>query len=109
MKKLKLFAFALFIGTTTLFANNVNLDDSTNDMRNQIVALMDAPNFTINQEVTVTIIFTFSSAGEIVVLHVDSKDSDVLKYVRENLNQKKITNPGETFKQYTIPLTLKKQ
>ena len=57
-------------------------------MRNQVVALIDAPNFNINQEITVTITFTFSSAGEIVVLNVDSKDTEVLNYVRKNLNQK---------------------
>jgi hypothetical protein len=104
-----LVALALVIGTTTLFANNVNPDNSTNEIRNQIVALMDAPNFNINQEITVTITFTFSSAGEIVVLNVDSKDSDVLNYVRKNLNQKVISNPGEKFKHYTIPLTIRKK
>lgn len=107
MKKLKLFAFALFIGTTTLFANNVNSDYSTKEMRNQIVALMDAPNFNINQEIKVLITFTFSSDGEIVVLNVDSKETEVLNYVRKNLNQKVISNPGEKFKHYTIPLTLR--
>jgi hypothetical protein len=109
MKKLKLFAFALFIGTTTLFANYVNPDDSTKEMRNQIAALMDAPNFDIDQEITVTITFTFSSAGEIVVLNVDSKNAEVLNYVRKNLNQKVISNPGEKLKHYTMPLTLREQ
>lgn len=107
MKKFMLVALALVIGTTTLFAKNGNPDGSTNEMRTQIVALMDAPNFNVNHETTVTITFTFSSEGEIIVLNVDSKDSDILNYVRENLNQKVISNPGEKFKQYTMPLTLK--
>lgn len=109
MKKLKLFAVALLIGTTSLFANNVNPENSTKKMRNQIVALMDAPDFNINQEMTVTITFTFSSSGEIVVLNVDSKDADILNYIRKNLNQKVISNPGKRFEQYTIPLTLKEE
>jgi len=100
-------ALALVIATTTLFANNVNPDNSTKEMRNQIVTLMDAPNFEIHQEIKVTITFTFSSAGEIVVLNVDSKDSDVLNYIRKNLNQKVISNPGEKFKHYTMPFTLR--
>ena len=108
MRKLKLFAFVLIIGTTTLFAKNINPDDSIKEMRSQIVALMDAPNLNVNKEITVTITFTFSSAGEIVILNVDSKDSDVLNYVRKNLNLKVISNPGVKFKQYIIPLTIRK-
>jgi len=41
-----------------------------------------------------------------VVLGVDSKNSDVLKYIRKNLNYKKIENPGERDKLYTMPLKL---
>ena len=108
MRKLKLFAFALLIGTTTLFANHINPEDSTKEMRNQIVALMNAPNLNINQEITVIITFTFNSVGEIIVLKVNSKDSEVLNYLRQNLNQKAISSPGEKFKQYTIPLTIRK-
>jgi len=107
MKKIMLMALALVIGTTTLFATNVNPNESTKNMRNEIVALMDAPNFNISQETTVTITFTFSSAGEIIVLNVDTKDKDILNYVRENLNQKVISIPGEKYKQYTMPLTLR--
>ena len=107
MKKHMLMALALVIGTTTLFASNVIPDDSPNKMRSQIVALMDAPDFNVNREITVTITFTFSSASEIIVLNVDSKNTDVLNYVRKNLNQKVISNPGEKFKHYTMPLTLK--
>ena len=107
MKKLMSMALALVIGTTTLFASNVIPDDSPNKMRSQIVALMDAPDFNVNREITVTITFTFSSASEIIVLNVDSKNTNVLNYVRKNLNQKVISNPGEKFKHYTMPLTLK--
>jgi len=107
MKKFMLIMLAVVIGTSTLFANDVISDDSRNKMRSQIIALMDAPNFNINQEMTVIITFTFNSESEIIVLNVDSKDTDILNYVRENLNQKVIPNPGEKFKHYTMPLTLK--
>ena len=107
MKKLMLMALSLVIGTTTLFASHVIPDDSPNKMRNQITALMDTPDFNVNQEITVTITFTFSSVSEIIVLNVDSKNTDALNYVRKNLNQKVISNPREKFKHYTMPLTLK--
>ncbi|GGK54899.1 MULTISPECIES: hypothetical protein [Flavobacteriaceae] len=107
MKKIKLLALALFIGSAGLFANNINTDDSVNDMRDEIVALINTPDFPIYQEITVKITFTFSSEGEIVVLDVDSKDLNILNYIRKNLNQKVIANPGKQFKKYTMPLTIK--
>jgi hypothetical protein len=40
-------------------------------------------------------------------LSVDSGNSDVLNYIRENLNYKKIQNPGEKDRLYRMPLKLK--
>jgi len=107
MKKIIVTALALVIGTATLLASNLNPDDSNKNIRNQILKLMDAPDFSINKETTVTIIFTFDSENEIIVLNVDSKDGEILNYVRKNLNHKVISNPGERDKLYSIPLTIK--
>jgi len=107
MKKLMLTALAIVISTTTLFATNTNPDDDSKNIRSQIIQLMDAPDFSVNEDTTVLIIFTFDSDGRIIVLNVDSKDSKVLNYVRENLNHKPITNPGERDKMYSFPLTMK--
>ena len=78
MKKIIVTALALVIGTATLLASNLNPDDSNKNIRNQILKLMDAPDFSINEETTVTIIFTFDSENEIIVLNVDSKDGEAL-------------------------------
>jgi len=104
MKKLILTALALVITTTTLFAADVTPDETNKNIRNQIIQLMDAPDFTINEETTVAITFTFDSEGEIIVLKVDSKDHKVLNYVRKNLNHKAIANPGERDKLYSFQL-----
>lgn len=109
MKKLMLTALALVIATTTLFATNVNSDDDSKNIRSQIIQIMDAPDFTINEDTTVAITFTFDSEGEIIVLSVDSKNSKVLNYVRENLNHKAIDNPGKRDKLYSFHLKVKEQ
>jgi len=107
MKKLMLTALALVITTTTLFATNVTLDDDSKNIRSQIIQLMDAPDFSVTEDTTVLITFTFDSESRIIVLSVDSKDSKVLNYIRENLNHKAIANPGERDKMYSFPLTVK--
>ena len=107
MRKFKLLALALVIGTASLFATTVE-DVSKDEIRTQIVELLQTPDFDVNSEMTVNISFTFSSEGEVVVLGVDSKNRNILNYVRENLNYKKIQNPGERDKLYTMPLKIAK-
>lgn len=110
MKKFKLLALALVIGASSLFANTTTTlpDDVTKNIRTQIVELLNQPEFNVSEDVKLMITFTFSSEGEIVVLAVNSRDSDILNYVRENVNGKKIQNPGVKNRQYTMPLTMKK-
>jgi flagellar basal body-associated protein FliL len=108
MRKLMLTALAIVITTTTLMASNINPDESNKNIRSQIQKLFDVTEIHVNEDVTVEIVFTFDSADKIIVLKVDSTDSDVLKYVRENLNRKTISNPGIKDRHYTFPLALKK-
>ncbi|MFK5958294.1 MAG: hypothetical protein QM495_05400 [Lutibacter sp.] len=105
MRKFKVLALALVIGTVSLFAvNGEDPKEANKKIRSQIVSLLQAPDFIIENETTVMLMFTFSSQGEVVVLNVDSRDKNILNYVREHLNYKKVDNPGERDKLYTIPL-----
>ena len=107
MRKFKLLALALVIGTASLLATTVE-DVPNEEIRSQIVKLLETPDFGVDYEMTVNISFTFSSEGEVVVLNVDSKNRNVLNYIRKNLNYKKIQSPGERDKLYTMPLKIAK-
>ena len=108
MRKFKLMALALIIGTASLFAaNGDNLKEPNKKIRTQIVNLLESPDFNVENDATVNITFTFSSQGEIVVLKVDCDNCDILDYVRNHINYKKVENPSEVNKLYTIPLKLK--
>lgn len=108
MKKLKLLALAFVIGTASLFAFETgDIEGPEKEIRNQIVQLLDSPNFVVNEEMKVVLKFTFNSEGEIVVLCAGCKDQEIVKFIRENLNHKKFANPGERDKIYTIPLTIR--
>ena len=109
MKKFKLLAIAFVFGSASLFASNgVSSEEPKKEIRTQIVELLTSPDFTIQNEMSAAITFTFNSDGEIVVLSVDSVDRDILNYIRENLNRKKIQNPGERDKIFTMSLKVKK-
>lgn len=107
MRKLKLLALALVIGTVSSFAfNSEDPGAPKEEIRSQIVKMLQSPDFAVDKEMNVEISFTFSSEGEIVVLSVNSTNRNVLNYVRKNLNYKKIQNPGERDKLYTMPLKI---
>jgi len=106
MRKFKLLTLALVIGSASLFAASTEAEASKNEIRTQIAKLLQTPDFDIENEMTVNISFTFSSDGEVVVLNVDSRNRNVLNYVRKNLNYKRIQNPGERDKLYTMPLKI---
>ena len=105
MRKFKLLALALVIGTASLFAVNVEDPETpSKEIRNEIVKLLSSPDFTITSDIDVVLKFTFSSEGEIVVLCPGCKNKDIVNYIRKNLNYKKFVNPGERDKVYLLPL-----
>jgi len=108
MKKLILLALALMISSASLFASNENEPIEVNkELRNQIVKLLQTPDFTIEKEMNVILTFTFSSEGEIIVLCAGCKHKDIVNYIRKNLNHKKFENPGEHNKIYKMPLKIR--
>ncbi len=110
MKNLKLLALALIIGTSSLFATSTDLPDvPVKQISMQISELFtETPDFVVFEDMKINVVFTFNSAGEVIVLKVDSKDKDVLNYIRKTLNHKMIDTPGEMNRVFTMPLTIKK-
>jgi hypothetical protein len=112
MKKFNLLALALAIGTMSLFATtttNEVPDIPVKVIATQIASLFTTPDFAIEEDLNVNILFTFDSEGKIVVLRVYSSDKDVLNYVYETLNHKMIQTPGEMNRAFKLPLKLQQQ
>ena len=108
MNKFKLMAIAFVFGVSSLFANNIiNPEVSKDDIRQQIVELVQHSNNSIENQVTVNVTFTFSTSGEIIVKKVDSRDAAVLTFIRENINSKVLVNPGRANRNYTMPIVIK--
>lgn len=105
MKKIKLLVLVMLISTTGMFASNSNNPSiKMKELRAQIHALLKDSRTDVPTEVSFIITFTFSSEGEIVVLDVDSKNPNVLNYVRKNINYKKIDKPGKRDAIYKLPM-----
>lgn len=108
MNKFKLLAIVLVMGVTSLFASsNIDPDVSKDEIRKQIIELVEKTATVFENETTVNVTFTFNTEGEIIVLNVNSKDREVLAFIRENLNNKKLENPGRVKREYTLPISIK--
>ncbi len=111
MKKFNLLALALVISTASLFAANVEnpSDDApAKSIRADIVKMLATPDFSLDDDQTVNVTFTFNTEGKLIVLKIDSNNRDVRNYIAKNLNQKKFDNPGTINKIYTVPLRMTK-
>ncbi len=108
MKNLKVLPIALLIATTSLFATEIVPDIPAKDIRVQVADLLNSPDFSLDESVTVNVMFTFSSEGDIVLLKVDSTDQNIVKYISKNLNHKMIATPGEVNRVFTLPLRINK-
>lgn len=109
MKNLKIFAIALIISTSSLFAAEIVPDIPAKDIRSQVVELLANPEFQINEELVVNVVFTFSSEGDIIVLKIDSTNPNVKQYIRDHINHKMIATPGEPNREFTLPLRITKK
>ncbi len=109
MKKFKLLALAFVIATTSLFAANAELPDvPVKQISNQVSELFITHDFNLNKDISVNVTFKFGSQGEIIVLKVGSKISDVRNYIRKNMNHKLIATPGEINRVFTVDLKFTK-
>jgi len=107
MNKFRLVAIALVFGTTGLFASTIITPDvSKDEIRAQIIELVENSETIIENQVVVHVTFTFSTSGEIVVLKVNSTDKQVLTFIRENLNSKSLENPGKANRHYTMAIII---
>ncbi|SNR54122.1 hypothetical protein [Lutibacter flavus] len=108
MNKFKLLAIVLMMGVTSLFASsNINPDISKDEIRKQIIELVQDSSTSLETQTFVKVTFTFNTEGEIVVLKVSSRDKEILTFIRENLNSKKLENPGKVNRHYTMGIDIK--
>lgn len=106
----KLFLLLAITVSTSIFANNSRPADVVkSEIRTEIIKLLGNANFNVESNLTADVEFMINNKGEVIVLTVDTKNSDVETYVKNKLNYKLITNKfivkGQTYK---MPLKLVK-
>ena len=99
-------AMLLFSGN--LVANDATKADPTGELTSQIGDLLDNNSFVLEDtDLTAKVKFTLNEDGQIVVLHVDTKDSVLEAFVKARLNYQKVNFDGfREGRMYTVPVRI---
>ncbi len=106
---LVLVAAALFI-SGNLFANNSDNTDPQRSLATQIHELLKVNKLVVDnsEELTAKVLFTVNSEQEIVVISVETDDSDLESFVKSKLNYKRVElNEFAEGRMYRMPLRVK--
>ncbi|MGI9532050.1 hypothetical protein [Lutimonas sp.] len=112
MKNLKIFVLALGLFTLNVSAANLNPIKPTDELRVEMVNLIGS-NFMeemLDEEYAADVLFTVNSKRELIVLSVDSDNSQLETYLKRKLNYKKVNHkPGKQGEIYLLPVKMVKQ
>ena len=106
---LVLVAAALFI-SGNLFANDSDNTDPQRSLKTQIQELLKVNKLVVEdfEELTANVLFTVNSEEEIVVISVETDDSELELFVKSKLNYKKVElNEFVEGRMYRMPLRVK--
>ena len=108
MKKFSVLLAALvLLGSSTAFAaiDPANAETTTTNV--EMTKLLKNPGFIVDHEMEANVLFTVNEDNEIVVLSVETEDSQVETYIKERLNLHKLKSDLESGKQYVLPVRIK--
>lgn len=109
MKRLSsIFVALALLATSTVFAAN-NPTADRNDTNSEITKLLKNPDFIVDHEMQANVLFTVNDDNEIVVLSVETQDSEIENYVKQRLNLRKLDSKIEHGKQYIVPVRIKSE
>ena len=108
MKKLNVLLLAVALTASSVLSASttpVNADRPSNEISQQIGDMLQKPSFEVDSEVVANVTFTVNEKQEIVVLTVDTENSQTELYIKSRLNYKKIKNARQG-NAYKIPIRI---
>ena len=111
MRKFRLIlAAALLVVSGNLFANDLDKTDPQKSLSTQIWERLKDNNLALGKakELTATVLFTVNSEKEIVVISVETVDSNLESFVKSKLNYQKVELEDVILgKMYKLPVRVK--
>ncbi|MFP2995925.1 hypothetical protein ABN763_08440 [Spongiivirga sp. MCCC 1A20706] len=113
MKKINVFLLATVFAIGSAFASETKTEPKTINnaaISAEMSKLLKTPDFNVKQDVRALVKFTLNDENEIVVLSIDSKDQQVVSYIKASLNYKKLTTKvnKDELPEFKLPVTIKR-
>ena len=100
-------ALALILSTSITAATEPAADPNVLiEASNEIANLLGTPYFDVEEEISASVSLVVNSAGELVVLNVESENDQVESYVKSRLNYHKIKTQLDKGYEYELPLKI---
>ncbi|MFC2147472.1 hypothetical protein ACFLR9_02805 [Bacteroidota bacterium] len=110
MRKISLILVAAtLLVSGSIFANDSDIKDPQKSLATQIGEILKENQLVVdNYELTAEVLFTVNSEAEIVVISVDTGDSDLESFVKGKLNYKKVQLEEVVVgRMYRLPVRIK--
>lgn len=99
---------ATLLASGNLFANDMDKTNPQKSLATQIGELLKENTLLVDYDLTAKILFTVNSEAEIVVISVDTGDSDLESFVKGKLNYKKVQLEEVVVgRMYRLPVRIK--
>ncbi|WP_299161020.1 hypothetical protein [uncultured Eudoraea sp.] len=100
---------ATLLVSGSIFANDSDTKDPQKSLATQIGEILKENQLVVdNYELTAEVLFTVNSEAEIVVISVDTGDSDLESFVKGKLNYKKVQLEEVVVgRMYRLPVRIK--
>lgn len=108
MRKFSLILVVLALLTSgSIFANEFNSTEPSNDLSTQIGILLDENSFIVEDDLTANVQFTLNDQMEIVVLTVETDNEMLESFVKSRLNYEKVESKEyKVGKTYSVPIRI---
>lgn len=107
MKSLKSKLLVVAFALCTVFAYANSEDENANSVviKEEIGKLLKNPQFLVDEDITASVLFTVNKHNELVVLSVDSNNTNVEGFIKERLNYQELpVNLKNGEKTFRIPV-----
>ncbi|WP_299678378.1 hypothetical protein [uncultured Tenacibaculum sp.] len=109
MKKLVTLIVVTLINFSAFANNDKPVKAVKAELRTEIIKLLGKADFDYKRDINTSIEFTINNKGEIIVLTVNSDNTNVDAYVKNKLNYRVVTTEANVVgKTYKMPLTILK-
>lgn len=108
MKSIQMLVLVVTLTFSTMLSANTEAKDAeASAITTEVFKRLEHPKFLLENDVLVHVTLTLNKNNELVVLTVDSENEEIVNYIKDRLNYKKVAvNIFNKGRNYSVPVRL---